>query len=141
MTIIKGYKIRLLPTREQEVLIRKSIGVSRFIYNWCLDRQLKSDSFVRDTELSKDLTQLKKTSDYCWLNEVSNCVITQSVMDLCNAYKRFFKGISRKPNFKKRGIKDSFYVRYNTMRKTKQGVRCEKIGDIKTSERLPKLRE
>ena len=28
MIIIKGYKIRLLPTKEQETLIRKSIGVS-----------------------------------------------------------------------------------------------------------------
>ena len=32
MIIIKGYKIRLLPTLEQEMLIRKSIGVSRFVY-------------------------------------------------------------------------------------------------------------
>lgn len=141
MVVIKGYKIRLLPTQEQEILIRKSIGISRFIYNWCLDRQLKSDSFVKDNDLRKDLTQLKKTSDYYWLNEVGNNVIKQSVKDLCTAYKRFFKGLSGKPNFKKKGVKDSFYVNYESMRKTKQGVRCEKIGDIKTSERLPKLRE
>ena len=138
---IKGYKIRLLPTQEQEVFIRKSIGVSRFIYNWCLDRQLKSDSFISDTELSKDLTQLKKTDGHRWLSDVSNCVITKSVRDLCNAYKRFFNKVSNKPRFKKKGARDSFYVRYDRMKRTKHGVRCEKIGDIKTSERLPKLRE
>lgn len=139
--IIKGYKIRLLPTQEQEILIRKSIGVSRFIYNWCLDRQLKSDSFISDGELRKTLTQLKKTEDYYWLSEVSNCAITQSAKDLCTAYKRFFSHIANKPRFKKKGVRDSFYVRYDRMKRTKHGVRCEKIGDINTSERLPKLRE
>lgn len=141
MVVIKGYKIRLLPTIEQEVLIRKSIGVSRFIYNWCLDKQLKSEKFINDNEIRKEITQLKKTEGYCWLSGVSNNVIKQSAKDLCNAYKRFFNNISNKPRFKKKGVKDSFYVRYDSMRKTKSGVRCEKIGDIKTSERLPKLRE
>lgn len=139
MIIIKGYKIRLLPTLEQEILIRKSIGVSRFVYNWCLDRQLNSDKFIGDSELRKELTKLKRTNDYCWLNEVGSNVIKQSAKDLCNAYKRFFNKLSNKPRFKKKGFHNSFYVNYENVKKTKRGVRCEKIGDIKTSERLPKL--
>lgn len=139
MVVIKGYKIRLLPTLEQEILIRKSIGVSRFVYNWCLDKQLKSDKFIRDNELRKELTKLKRTHNYYWLNEVGCNVIKQSARDLCNAYKRFFNKLSNKPRFKKKGVHTSFYVNYETMKKTKHGVRCEKIGNIKTSERLPKL--
>jgi len=139
MTVIKGYKIRLLPTKEQEILIRKSIGVSRFVYNWCLNKQHKSDKFIRDNELRKELTKLKRTNEYCWLSEVGCNVIKMSAINLCNAYKRFFNGISNKPKFKKKGSNNSFYVNYESMRKTKYGVRCEKIGDIKTSERLPRL--
>lgn len=139
MRIIKGYKIRLLPTLEQEILIKKSIGVSRFVYNWCLNKQLNSDRFIRDNELRKELTKLKRTNDYRWLNEVGCNVIKQSAKDLCNAYKRFFNKISNKPRLKKKGFHNSFYVNYESMKKTKHGVRCEKIGDIKTSERLPKL--
>lgn len=139
MVVIKGYKIRLLPTKEQEILIRKSIGVSRFVYNWCLDKQRKSDKFIRDNELRKDLTKLKKTDEYYWLSEVGCNVIKQSAKDLCNAYKRFLNRTKGKPKFKKKGFNNSFYVNYESMRKTKHGVRCEKIGDIKTSERLPKL--
>ena len=141
MTVIKGYKIRLLPTKDQEMLIRKSMGVSRFVYNWCLDKQRKSDRFIRDNELRKDLTKLKKTNEYHWLNEVGSNVIKQAAKDLCNAYKMFFNHISNKPRFKKKSVHHSFYVNYESMRKTKHGVRCEKIGDIKTSERLPKLRK
>lgn len=139
MIIIKGYKIRLLPTLEQETLIRKSIGVSRFIYNWWLDKQLNSNKFISDNELRKELTKLKRTDSYHWLNEVGCNVIKQSAKDLCNAYKRFFNKLSSKPRFKKKGVHNSFYINYETMKKTKNGVRCEKIGDVKTSERLPKL--
>lgn len=141
MMVIKGYKIRLKPTLEQEILIKKSIGISRFVYNWCLFKQINSDKFIRDNELRKELTKLKKTEDYIWLNEVGSNVIKQSAKDLCNAYKRYFNHLSNKPIFKKKGYSNSFYVNYESMKKTKKGVRCEKIGDIKTSERLPKLKK
>ena len=36
--MIKGFKIRLLPTKEQEELMIKSIGCSRFAYNWALNK-------------------------------------------------------------------------------------------------------
>lgn len=136
---IKGYRIRLKPTKEQEILIKKSIGVSRFVYNWCLSKQINSDKFISDNELRRELTKLKKTRDYCWLTEVGSNVIKQSAKDLCSAYRRFFSHTSNKPVFKKKGRSNSFYVNYESMKRTETGVRCEKLGDIKTSERLPKL--
>lgn len=136
---IKGFKIRLKPTKEQEILIKKSIGVSRFVYNWCLSVQSTADKFIGDNELRKELTKLKKTEDYYWLAEVGSNVIKQSAKDLCNAYRKYFNHISNRPVFKKKGYSNSFYVNYESMKRTKTGVRCEKLGDIKTSERLPKL--
>lgn len=136
---IKGFKIRLKPTTEQEILIKKSIGVSRFVYNWCLFKQINSNKFIRDNELRKELTKLKKTKEYYWLGEVGSNVIKQSAKDLCNAYRRYFNHISNRPVFKKKGYSNSFYVNYESMKRTETGVRCEKLGDIKTSERLPKL--
>jgi len=136
---IKGFKIRLKPTKEQEILTKKSIGVSRFVYNWCLSVQSTSDKFIRDNELRKELTQLKKTKEYYWLAEVGSNVIKQSAKDLCNAYRRYFNHISNRPTFKKKGYSNSFYVNYESMKRTETGVRCEKLGNIKTSERLPKL--
>ena len=58
MILIKGFKIRLKPILEQEILINKSIGVSRFIYNWCLSKQVDSDKFINYNELRKELTKL-----------------------------------------------------------------------------------
>ena len=33
---MKGFTIRLYPTKEQEELIRKHIGCQRYVYNWAL---------------------------------------------------------------------------------------------------------
>ena len=135
----KGYKIRLKPTLEQEILINKSFGVSRFAYNWCLFKQINSDTFISDNELRKELTKLKKTKEYYWLDEVGSNVIKQSAKDLCSAFKRYFNHTSDRPVYKRKGYSNSFYVNYESMKRTETGVRCEKLGDIKTSERLPKL--
>ena len=51
--------------------------------------------------LRKEITQLKK-DELSWLNKVSNNVAKQAVKDGCDAYKRFFKGLSDKPRFKSR---------------------------------------
>lgn len=167
MEIIKGYKIRLLPTTEQEILFKKSVGASRFIYNWCLDKELKADKFISIGELRKEITQLKKDKDFYWLNEIGTNVIKQSAKDLGTAFGRYFKKskqldyqryskrqkehskrINKKltlydsqgyPKFKKKKDSNSFYVNYESMSKTQNGVRCEKLGNIKTSEPLPKL--
>ena len=140
--MILAKKVRLYPNEIQEQKLWKSVGTSRFIYNWTLARQEENykngGKFVPDGVLRKELTQLKK-SELNWLNEVSNNVAKQAVKDACNAYKRFFKGLSDKPKFKsKRKSKKSFY-NDNVKFKVKEGklVNIEKVGWIKTNEQLP----
>lgn len=138
-----GSKIRLLPTKEQEELLWKSSGCSRFIYNWALNKQIenynKGNKFIKDTELRKEMTLLKKEKDYEFLKEIGSNVLKQSVKDLCLAYKKFFDKKARFPKYKSRKSNISFYVNYETMKKTQNGVQCEKLGNIKTVEPLPKL--
>ncbi|QBJ04072.1 putative transposase [Fusobacterium phage vB_FnuS_FNU3] len=138
-----GSKIRLLPTREQEELLWKSAGCSRFIYNWALTKQIENykngNKFIKDTELRKEMTLLKKEKDYEFLNEIGSNVLKQSVKDLCLAYKKFFNKKASFPRYKTRKSNISFYVNYESMKKTQNGVQCEKLGNIRTSEQLPKL--
>lgn len=134
--IIKGIKVRLYPTKQQEILMWKSVGAMRFIYNWTLDRQNENyknkGKFISDNDLRKELTQLKKTDDYKWLNELSSNLIAQAVKDSCDSYKKFFKGLSNYPKFKTlRKSKSSFYVRYDRLYPTETNVNFEKIGRIK----------
>lgn len=140
--MILSKKVRLYPSELQEQKLWRSVGIARFIYNWTLARQEENykngGKFISDKVLRKELTQLKK-SELSWLNEVSNNVSKQAVKDACNAYKRFFKGLSDKPKFKsKRKSKKSFY-NDNIKLKVKESklASIEKIGWIKTNEQLP----
>ncbi len=146
--MILGRKVRLCPTNEQEQKLWQSVGTARFIYNWTLARQddnytLKGTSknggkFISDNDLRKELTILKKTEEYKWLNEVSNNVAKQAVKDACNAYKRFFKGQSEKPKFKsRRKSKPSFYNDNIKLKVKNNIVLIEKVGWVNTSEQLP----
>ncbi len=86
--MIKSYKIRLLPTKEQEKQLLKSVNIARFIYNWTLNRQNENykegNKFISDNDLRKELTILKKNELY-FLNEVSNNIAKQAVKDCCSA--------------------------------------------------------
>lgn len=89
-------------------------NANRYIYNWTLEQQKSNDEnggkFISDGDLRKKLTQLKKTEEYNWLNNISNNVTKQSVKDACDSYKRFFKGLSQFPKFKsKKKTRPSFY--------------------------------
>jgi len=140
--MILAKKVRLYPSELQEQKLWQSVGTARFIYNWTLARQEENykngGKFISDNELRKQITELKKT-ELRWLKEVSNNVSKQSVKDGCDAYKRFFKGLSDKPRFKsRRKSKKSFY-NDNCKLKIKEGnlVNIEKVGWIKTNEQLP----
>ncbi|MFO7797224.1 MAG: hypothetical protein R6W84_13845, partial [Promethearchaeia archaeon] len=51
-------------------------------------------------DLIKQITQLKKTEEYEWLNEVTASSVSQAVLNLDNAYKKFFKENKGFPKFK-----------------------------------------
>ena len=139
--MIKSYKVRLLPTKEQEKQLSKSANIARFTYNWTLNRQNENyktgNKFISNNVLRKELTVLKKTSLH-FLNEVSNNVAKQAVKDCCLAFKKFFKKESKYPKFKsKRKSKLSFYNDNGKLKVKKNLVLIEKVGWIKTSEQIP----
>ena len=140
--MILGRKVRLCPTNEQEQQLWKSVGTARFIYNWTLARQEENykngGKFISDNDLRKEITILKKTEEYKWLNEVSNNVAKQAVKDACNAYKNFFKGLTDRPRFKsRRKSKPSFYNDTSKLKVKPNMVLIEKVGWVKIAEQIP----
>lgn len=133
--MIKSIKIRLLPTKEQEELMFKTIGCSRFAYNWALSRcneLYDQGEKYSITYIRKEFTQLKKQEDYKWLNEVSNTTMVESIRNLDKSFKSFFNKKSKYPKFKtKRKSRQSFYVRHNTLYFKDNICNIEKIGKVK----------
>lgn len=133
--MIKGFKVRLYPTKDQETLFYKHIGCQRYVYNWALN--LNNELYKLEkrkyssTDLGKMLTQYKK--EMIWLNEVSNATLKQSIKDLDKAYANFYKKRAKLPKFKsKKKSKTSFYSRYDGIKFYENNtVNLEKIGKVK----------
>ncbi|OCS87441.1 RNA-guided endonuclease InsQ/TnpB family protein [Caryophanon tenue] len=144
--MIKAIKIRLFPTNEQEILMRKSCGIARFAYNWGLARweEMYQQGLVPTKgAIKKEFNQtVKRLDEFKWLYEVSAQVTAQAFEDLNQAYQYFFKGIQQKPQFKtKKRARKSFYVRYDALKFKDSTVNIEKIGKVKykTNYKIPKL--
>jgi len=140
--MILAKKVRLYPTKEQEQQMWKSAGIRRFAYNWALARQQENykngSKFIKDGDLRKEFTQLKNLEEYKWLYEVSNNVSKQAIKDACEAYYKFFKGLTKYPQFKsRRESRVSFYNDTKKLKINKNWVHLEKIGKVKIFEKIP----
>lgn len=132
---MKGFTIRLYPTKEQENLMKRHIGCQRYIYNWglALNNELyaKEQKKYSTNELGKMLTKYKK--EVAWLNEVSNATLKESLRNLDKAYNNFYKKRAKLPRFKsKKHCNDTFYSRYDKIKfYENKTVNLEKIGKVK----------
>ena len=120
----------LIPNNKQKTKLFQYANTARFAYNWALGREKENykngGKFLSDGDLRKEFTQLKKTEEYSWLNEISNNVTKQAIKDACNAYKRFFKGYSKFPKFKSRKYSvPSFYQDNVKIKFTETHVKVE----------------
>ncbi|WP_027400221.1 RNA-guided endonuclease InsQ/TnpB family protein [Anaerovorax odorimutans] len=102
----KSIKVMLLPNNKQKTKLFQYANTARFAYNWAIAREQEKykngNKFISDNDLRKEFTELKKTEEYQWLNNISNNVTKQAIKDACNTYKRFFKGQCKYPKFKNR---------------------------------------
>jgi len=110
----KSYEFRICPNKEQEILLSKHFGCSRFIYNHFLNerkeqyqKDKKSDNYYVQ---AKSLTELKKDEDYKWLKEVNSQTIQFALRCLDTSYVNFFRGNAQFPNFKSRKNKNTFTI-------------------------------
>ncbi|WP_292485846.1 RNA-guided endonuclease TnpB family protein [Methanohalobium sp.] len=138
--MIATHKIKLYPTKGQEIYFRKACGVARFAYNWALNRWKerykngeKSSAYI----LIKELTAIKRQK-YPWMMDVTKSAPQYAIHNLEKAFKNFFKKQSKYPRFKKKGIKDSFVaVENNNKFKYKhKKIWIPKIGWVRCAENL-----
>ena len=102
--MLKSIKIRIYPDINQKQFISKQLGCCRFIYNKLLDYRTTSfkdkNISISSSQLGKYLTNLKKQKDYIFLTEVYDRCLRQTLIDLLNAYDKFFKLNKGYPKFK-----------------------------------------
>ncbi len=119
--VMKAYKFRFYPNAKQKAHLAIEFGHSRHVWNWAL--YLKSAHYKATgkglslKEVSRQLTQYKKSDEVAWLAQASSTCLTQKLRDLETAFSNFFAGRARYPRSKKkRGIQS---VRYQLDPRTK----------------------
>ena len=133
--MIKGFKVRIYPTKEQEDLIWKHIHASRFIWNYMLGMQIENyeagGKFISAFNMNKLLTPLKKQDGFEWLDEISTTMLQRTCVDLAEAYKNFFGG-SGFPKFKSRKrTKSTLPVCCNRFYLENGCAQIQKLGRVK----------
>ena len=141
--IIRGYKVKIHPNKEQQILMNKTFGCARFAYNWTLNKQLEAfnndQKFISEGELRKEFTKFKKdmkSNGEDWLYEIPNNATKQAIKDCFRAYKNFFNKKSQRPKFKsKKHSKLSFYNDTYKIKVFSNKVQLEVIGTMNLAEK------
>lgn len=132
------YKYRIYPTEEQQVLLSKTFGCKRVIFNHYLNVQQErfknKEKLLSYYDINKDITKLKESKE--WLREVDSIALQMAAEDLSVAYTNFFKSVAgkrkgpkmRPPKFKNKRSRQSYRTR---------GVRINANGSLQ----IPKLKE
>ena len=110
--MIKAYKYKIKPNKEQQELLSKFFGCTRYIYNWGLSKRTsvykENGENLGYFELTRELTKLKRQEDHEWLKECTIEALQQSLRSLDKAFTNFFRKKANYPKFKsKKHSKDS----------------------------------
>ena len=147
-TVQKGIRTRLYPTEEQEVLINKTLGCVRFVYNQTLENCKQSykqtQHFPSKKERSANIVKMKEEQPF--LKEVDACALQRSVKDFDSALDNFFKNRNHFgfPKFKsKHNSKQSYRTpggRSNVGVLDNKNIKLPKLGKVKTKRfDMPKM--
>ena len=142
--MLKAYKFRLYPDKEQEIQLAKTFGCCRFVYNYYLARKIELYKSEQKSLSKYDCNnhinrELKKSEEYIWLKEIDKFALTNSVYNLDTAYKNFFREIKKGnknqgfPKFKSKKTNRHSYTTNFTNNNIEVDFKNNKI-------KLPKLR-
>ena len=111
--MLRAYKYRIYPTDEQKVLLAKTFGCCRFVYNWALNLKITAYKERKETLGNVYLTNLMKSelkAEHEWLSEVNSQSLQSALRNLDTAYTNFFRNTKAVgfPRFKSRKDRQSF---------------------------------
>ncbi|GKX66733.1 IS200/IS605 family element RNA-guided endonuclease TnpB [Inconstantimicrobium mannanitabidum] len=109
--MLKAYKYRLYPNKEQRIYLAKTFGCTRFVYNRMLADRIKFYDENKDLDIKaiKYPTPAQYKKEFFWLKEADSLALANAQMNLDKAYKNFFRDKSVGfPKFKKKNNANSY---------------------------------
>ena len=114
--MIKAYKYRIYPNKQQKELIQKTFGCCRFVYNQTLAHRKELYETKKESMSRIDCNNWKNKTlkvKYIWLKEVDKFALDNAIINMDSAYQKFFKEHTGYPKFKsKRNKKKSYSTNF-----------------------------
>ena len=154
---IRGHIIELKPNNQQATYFNKACGVARLSYNWALNewqKQYQQDKQYRDEcqklgltidesklnkptqgKLRKQLNAIKR-GQFPFMMEVTKCSPQEAIIQLGDAVKRYDKGESNYPQFRKKGKDDRFSLTNDQFKIIGRKIKIPNLGWVKMTENL-----
>ncbi len=133
MTTLKAFKYRLYPTKQQQILLNKTFGCVRVVWNHNVEVFNNYDKNLIEQQQPLTSTQLKQKFE--WMSEVSAAALQQKEMDFKAFKKNYFSKTRKKkigrPCFKNRDSRQSFRLPNQKFTLNQNSIRLEKIGKVK----------
>ena len=143
--MIISHKICLNPNNKQATYFAKAAGTARFAYNWALAEWLTQYAAWQDDNsqpkpsqfsLRKQLNAIKR-EQFPWMLEVTKNAPQMAIIQLGNAFKNFFAGRAKYPQFKKKGkSRDSFTLTNDQFAINACRIRIPHLGSVRMRETL-----
>lgn len=133
MTTLKAYKYRIYPTKTQKVLLNKTFGCVRVVWNHLVEVFNQFDR--NQIEQLQPLTSTQLRQKFEWMREVSAAALQQKEIDF-KTFKKAYFSKSRKnkigrPSFKNRDSRQSYRLPNQKFTLNEKTIRLEKIGTVK----------
>ena len=139
MKVYKAYKFMMYLDNRQEILVNKTIGCTRFVYNYYLS-QKKENKFLLCFDMIKNLPDLYIKNEF--LKEVDSMSLRCALFDLDNAFTKMYKEHSGYPKFKSKYCsKNTYRTNYVTSiykEKQYENIKLDLKQKVIT---LPKLKQ
>ena len=139
----RSHVIRMYPTEEQDHMLCRTAGDSRYAYNWALATWKDMyAAWMEDASKQKPsvnvLSRAWTASRPEWAHETCFCAQQHAIMNLGKAFQNLWRGVGKYPTFHKKGRKDSFYIDNAKGGIKQQGThyyfKCPNVGWIKLAE-------
>lgn len=139
-----AHKIALNPNNVQATYFARAAGTARFAYNWALvEWQRQYEASKTDASLPKpsqmalrrQLNSIKR-EQFPWMLEVTKNAPQMAIIQLGDAFKNFFAGRAKYPQFRKKGVHDRFTLTNDQFSIDGCRIRIPNLGWVRMRETL-----
>ncbi len=134
--MLKAYRYRIYPNKDQKEMIKVNFRACRFVYNWALEQKIKTYEQTKNSisrfDLQKILVHEIKPSNEC-LKKANSQALLACLVNVESAFTKFFREKTGFPKFKsKKNPFQSFQMpQHYTVDFDRNIINLPKIGEVK----------